>query len=57
MSDILTKVLSEFLLAMGGSVITGIFWLAKSLYQAKRDIDCAHYKIRALEEKLNNDHA
>lgn len=35
-----------------GSLFTGIIWMAKALFRARRDIDIAFYKIREIERQL-----
>jgi len=52
MQDILSKVADQILTGFVASVGTGLFWVAKSLWAAKKDLDIAHQKIRALQKEL-----
>ena len=48
----LESIISDFAAALGGGLVTGIAWISRFLYQARKDIDYAHDKIRAIEQKL-----
>lgn len=51
-SEIATKVASYVVIAGLGSVQTCLIWSARVIRKAKKDLNNAHIKIRALEQRL-----
>jgi len=49
MNEIAAQVASQLILAAIGSLGTGIIWIARLIFQARKDLNIAHNKIRKLE--------
>ena len=56
MEQIVRDIIAQLAITGVGAIATGLFWIAKSLgramWQAQKDLDAAHKKIRELEDLI-----
>ena len=43
------EIISNLIQVIAGSIITGIAWIVRTIFQLQRDLNSAHKKIRSLE--------
>jgi type II secretory pathway predicted ATPase ExeA len=53
MSAVLQQIATQIVLMLVGALGTGIFWVARALLQARKDIDAAHIKLRCIEKQIS----
>lgn len=53
MDPALKEVASSVLTTLLGAIGTGIGWLIKSAFTAKKDLNYAHEKLRNVEQRLS----